>query len=168
LHALVNGVYLLPDIGLWMGGTLQGEINYSHLQSVTSNAGRFFAEGYACPAGRDKTDGCSTKSALGMNLAFSPQWPQAMAGWDITAPVTLAYQLKGNGAALGGGNEDTMAWSVGLVGLLYSRYEFSMKYADIKARYKTNPATGLVTTANGGNAVQNDHGTLFLTFKTTF
>jgi hypothetical protein len=168
LHALINGVYLLPDTGLWMGGTLQGEINYSRLQSVTSNAGRFFAEGYACPAGRDRTDGCSTRSALGMNLAFNPQWPQALAGWDITAPVTMAYQLKGNGPALGGGNEDTMAWSVGLVGLRYSRYEFSMKYADTKIRYKTNPATGLVSTANGSNAVQNNHGTLFLTFKTTF
>jgi hypothetical protein len=168
LHALVNGVYLLPDNGIWMGGTLQGELNYSRLMSVTSNAARFYAEGYGCPAGRDRTDGCSTKDALGMNVAFNPAWPQAFAGWDITAPVTLAYQLKGNGPALGGGNQDTMAWSLGLVGVRYSRYEFSMKYADVKVRYKTNPATGLVTTANGSNAVQNGHGTLFLTFKTTF
>ena len=168
LHALVNGVYLLPDIGLWMGGTLQGEVNYSRLLDVNSNPGRFFGEGYGCPANLDKTDGCSTKSAVGMNVAFNPQWPQAIAGWDITAPVTLAYQLKGNGAALGGGNEDAMAWSVGLVGLRYSRYEFTVKYADVKTRYKTNPANGLFSTANGGNAVQNDHGTLFMTFKTTF
>jgi len=168
LHGLINGVYLLPSTALWQGGTLQGEFNFSHLVSVTRNANRFFGEGYACPAGRDKTDGCATNNAYGVNVAFTPAWPQAFAGWDLSMPTTLAYQLKGNGAALGGGNEDTMAWSIGLAGTLYSRYEFSLKYADVKVRYKTNPATGLVSTANGSNAVQNDHGWLFFTFKTTF
>lgn len=168
LHALVNGVYLLPKTALWAGGSLTGELNYSRLLSVTKNANRFNGEGYACPAGRDKSDGCLTKDAFGANISFAPTWPQAFAGWDLTMPTSLAYQIKGNGPALGGGNEGTLAWSVGLTGLLYSKYEFTLKYADVHVQYKTNPATGLVTTTNGSNAVQDSHGWLGFTFKTTF
>lgn len=169
LHGLINGVYLLPETSLWRGGTVQGELNYSRLVSVRSNPNRFLAEGYAgCRAGQDKTDGCSTKDAVGMNIAFNPQWPQAFPGWDLTMPNVLAYQILGNGPALGGGNQGTIAWSTGIVGMLYSRYEFTLKYVDARSRYKTDPNTGLVTTTNGSNAVQSDHGWLSFTFKTTF
>ena len=167
MHALVNGVYLLPRTALWEGGTLQAELNYSRLLSVTSHADRFNGEGYACPAGRDRSDGCSTKDAIGINVGFTPSWPQALPGWDISMPTSLAYQIKGNGPALGGGNEGALSWSAGITGTLYSKYEFSLKYADTQASYKVNPATGVVTTTNG-TAVQNDHGWVFFTFKTTF
>ncbi|WP_075790694.1 DUF1302 domain-containing protein [Massilia putida] len=168
LHGLVNGSWLLPRTALWQGGALAGEINFSHLMRVTKNPGRFNGEGYACPAGRDRSDGCSTKNAVGTNITFSPSWPQAFAGWDVSMPTSLAYQIYGNGAALGGGNEDAMTWSLGLAATLYSRYDFAIKYVDGKARYKTNPATGLVSTTNGSGAIQSDHGWLSVTFKTTF
>jgi hypothetical protein len=167
MHALLNGVYLLPRTALWDGGTLQAELNYSRLLSVTKHAERFNGEGYACPAGRDRSDGCSTKDAIGVNVGFTPSWPQAIAGWDLSMPTSLAYQIKGNGPALGGGNEGALSWSIGVTGTLYSKYEFSLKYADTQAQYKVNPATGVVTTTNG-TAVQNDHGWVFFTFKTTF
>ncbi|MES2258540.1 MAG: DUF1302 family protein [Pseudomonadota bacterium] len=168
VHGLVNGIWLMPETPLWKGGTLQGEINFSHLQKVTKNAKLFYGEGYGCPAGRDKSDGCATKNAVGMNIGFTPEWPQGLAGWDISMPTSLGYQVRGNGAALGGGNEGGLNWSVGVAGKLYGRYEFSLKYADARNRYKTDPVTGLVTTTNGSNAAQSDHDWLILTFKTTF
>lgn len=81
-------------------------------------------------------------------------------------PVTVAYQIKGNGPALGGGNEGAVTYSIGVAGTLYSRYDFSLRYVDSYAKYATNNA-GVVTTTNG-SAVQNDHGWLSFTFKTTF
>ncbi|RJF92749.1 DUF1302 family protein [Noviherbaspirillum saxi] len=165
-HALANAIYLLPETPLWRGGSLNAELNYSRLLSVTRNAQRFNAIGYACPAGRGKVDGCSTKDAWGMNISFTPSWPQAFPGWDISMPTTLAYQIKGNGSALGGGNEGAVAWSIGIAGTLYSRYDFALRYVDARAQHNTN-AAGVATTTNG-NAVQNDHGWVSFTFKTTF
>ncbi|MES3021827.1 MAG: DUF1302 family protein [Pseudomonadota bacterium] len=168
MHALVNGIWLMPENALFKGGTLQGEINFSHLDEVTKNAKRFNGVGYACAANQTKRDGCATRNAVGVNLGFTPEWPQAFAGWDVSMPVSLAYQVRGNGAALGGGNEGSKSWAVGLTGKLYSKYEFSLKYADASSKYNTNPLTGLVTTTNGANAVQSNHDWLVFTFKTTF
>ncbi|WP_076594211.1 DUF1302 domain-containing protein [Herminiimonas arsenitoxidans] len=171
LHALVNGVYLLPKSALWDGGTLSVELNYSRLLSVTSHADRFNGIGYACsktPSGVPGGiwSGCSTKDAWGTNINFTPSWPQAMPGWDLSMPTTVAYQIKGNGAALGGGNEGALSYSIGVAGTLYSRYDFSLRYVDSYAQYATN-ALGVMSTQNGG-AVQNNHGWLSFTFKTTF
>lgn len=166
MHALVNGVYLLPKSALWDGGTLSVELNYSRLLSVTSHADRYNGIGYACAKTGGISTGCSTKDAWGTNINFTPSWPQAMPGWDLSMPTTVAYQIKGNGAALGGGNEGALSYSIGVAGTLYSRYDFSLRYVDSYAQYATN-ALGVATTTNGG-AVQNNHGWLSFTFKTTF
>lgn len=168
LHAVINAVYLLPRSPLWAGGTLQGEINYSRLLAVTTNPNLYNGVGYGCPAGQTKNDGCSTKDAWGINIGFTPQWPQAIAGWDISMPMSLAYQIAGNGPALGGGNQGSISWSIGVTGLLYSKYELGVKYVSARARYNVNPITGVVTTTNGSNAVQSQHDWVALTFKTTF
>lgn len=168
VHGLINGIWLMPENPLFRGGTLQGELNFSHLDKVTANPNRFNGVGYACPANQTKADGCATRNAVGLNLGFTPEWPQAFAGWDLSMPTSLGYQIRGNGAALGGGNEDSLSWSIGVTGKLYSKYEFSLKYADARSRYNTNPVTGLVTTTNGSNAVQSDHDWVVFTFKTSF
>lgn len=83
-------------------------------------------------------------------------------------PMSLAYQIAGNGPALGGGNQGSISWSIGVTGLLYSKYELGVKYVSARARYNVNPITGVVTTTNGSNAVQSQHDWVALTFKTTF
>ncbi|WP_076590858.1 DUF1302 domain-containing protein [Herminiimonas arsenitoxidans] len=167
MHALVNVVTLLQRNSLWTGGSVQAEINYSRLLKVTSNPQLYYGEGYASCLGLSKSDGCSTKDAWGMNLGFTPEWPQAMAGWDLSMPTSLGYQIKGNGPALGGGNEGSLSWSIGLTGKYLARHEFSLKYAEARSRYNTDPATGVVTTTNGSNAVQSNHNWIFFTYKTS-
>src|SRR5687768_10583210 len=73
VHAVVNGVYLLPRTSLWESGTLIGELVYSRLLKVTKNADLFKGVGYlGCNAATasstggaklvgDKNDGCATK-----------------------------------------------------------------------------------------------------------
>lgn len=170
LHGLVNGTWLLPKTLLWDGGTLVGELNGSHLLRVTRNPTLFKGVGYAgCPAGQGKSDGCSTRDGIGANVSFIPTWSQVAPSFDLSTPATLAYQIRGNGAALGGGNEGMGTWSLALDGTLNSKYEFILRYTGTHIRYKTSPTTGLVTTANnsGNSAVQDSHGWISFTFKTS-
>ena len=166
-HAIVNGVYLLPKTALWETGELQAELVYSRLVSVTRNAALFNGVGYACPAGQDKNDGCSTKDVLLAQVNLEPRWLQVLPGLNLSAPMSLAYGLRGNGATLGGGNEGSYSWSIGLGGNYRDVHNFSLKYNDSHARARTDPATGLVSSQNG-NAGQNDHGWLSFTYQTSF
>jgi hypothetical protein len=175
---VANGVYLLPRTALWESGVLIGEVVYSRLLKVTRNADLFKGVGYmGCNAATasttsgaklvgDKDDGCATKDVLLANVSFTPQWLQVYPGVDLSAPISIGYGLRGNGATLGGGNEGAYTWSVGLEANIQQKYTFAVKYSDSYARYNTGP-TGMVTTVNG-NAVQNNHGWLAMTFKTTF
>ncbi len=140
---------------------------YSRLSKVTRNAALFNGVGYACPAGLGKNDGCSTKDVLIGQFNIEPRWLQVLAGLDLSAPMSFAYGLRGNGATLGGGNEGSYAWSIGLAAKYRDNYNFSLKYNDSYARTKNDPTTGWVATQNG-NAAQNDHGWLSFTFSTSF
>jgi len=178
IHMVVNGVYLLPRTALWESGVLIGELVYSRLQKVTKNADVYKGVGYmgcdaataAATSGQktvgDKSDGCSTRDVLLLQVNFQPQWLQVWPGVDLTAPISIGYGLHGNGATLGGGNEGAASWSFGLEADIQQKYKFGIKWNDQRAGYNTGP-TGLVTTSNG-NAAQNNHGWLAMTFKTSF
>lgn len=157
-HALVNGIYLLPQTPLWVGGSVTAEMSYQRLRRVNSNLTAF----KACN-GADKRSGCVTKDALGMNVSFTPEWPQAFPGWDLSMPTSVAYGIYGNGPALAGSNEGAVSWSVGVKGKLYQVYEFSLAYIDSYASW-----TDLNTNSVNGAASQNSHNWLSFTFKTTF
>lgn len=184
-HALINGVYLLPKTALWEGGTLQGEISYQKLDNVTKNSNLFYSMAYACKNGyllgglsagaRNKGDSCATDSAWSLNLAFAPEWNEVLPGVSLSMPTSLAYGIKGNAATLGGTNEGAYNYSIGLKAKYHTVYEFGLAYNDSHTDYKAGPsafnASGVGSVAysqNGSGAVQNNHGWLSFTFKTSF
>lgn len=162
-HALVNAIYLLPRTALWEGGTLQGEVTYNRLDKITENPGRFNAVGHGCTAVYTKS--CSTKDALGMQVGFTPEWPQLFPGWDVSMPVTLAYGIDGNSPTPGGTTEGTYSYSVGVSGKLRNLHTFTARWVDSHSDYKV--VNGGAIQSNG-SPVQNDHGWLSLSYKTTF
>jgi len=178
MHIVANAVYLLPRTSLWESGVLIGELVYSRLLSVTRNADLFKGVGYmGCNSATaastqgaklvgDKSDGCSTKDVLLATISFTPQWLQAFPGVDLSAPMSLSYGLHGNGATLAGGNEGAYSYSIGLSADVRQKYQFAITWNDQHANYNTD-AHGMVSTSNG-NAVQNNHGWLGVTFKTSF
>jgi hypothetical protein len=178
IHVVANAVYLLPRTALWESGVLIGELVYSRLLSVTKNPDVFKGVGYmGCNAATaastqgaklvgDKSDGCSTKDVLLATISFTPQWLQALPGVDLSAPMSVSYGLHGNGATLAGGNEGAYSYSIGISADVRQKYQFALTWNDSYAKYNTGPG-GLVTTSNG-NAAQNNHGWLGLTFKTSF
>ncbi|WP_235584235.1 DUF1302 domain-containing protein [Pseudomonas aeruginosa] len=165
-HALVNGIYLLPRTPLWTGGTLQAELTYSRLDKITENEGRFNGYGYGCTGPKAY---CTTKDAWGVQMGFTPEWPQLFPGWDVSMPTSLAYGLDGNGPAMAGVREDVYSYSIGVTGKYRGVHNFTLRWADSYAPYKINRAQGIVTSDHtNGDAVLNNHGWLSLSYKATF
>lgn len=169
-HALVNGTMLLKPTVLWTSGTLVGELTFQQLDKITERPNLFRGEGYA---GCGATDiGCATKRSWGAQVSFTPEWVSAFPGWDLAAPMSLAYGVSGTSAALGGTAEGANTWSLGIRGTYQKKYEFNLRYIDSYAAYDPtiSPTTGLTTAVSqrGSNAVQNDHGWLSFMFKTSF
>jgi hypothetical protein len=171
-HALINGVYLLPKTPLADTGSLVAELAYSRLQKVNSNEAFYQRAGSAAcvnPSGGrgDKSDGCSTKDYLGMAVLFTPQYLQVAPSLDIELPMSLTYGLRGNAPSSGGGKEGELSWSVGVKATYAQKHEFSLLYADTRARSKYDPS-GSVLVGGSGSTGTTDRGWLALTYKTSF
>lgn len=171
-HALINGVYLLPKTPLADTGSLVAELAYSRLQKVNSNEAFYQRAGSAAcvnPFGGrgDKSDGCSTKDYLGMAVLFTPQYLQVAPSLDVELPMSLTYGLRGNAPSSGGGKEGELSWSVGVKATYAQKHEFSLLYADTRARSKYDPS-GSVLVGGSGSTGTTDRGWLALTYKTSF
>ncbi len=165
LHALVNGLYVVPHSPLWDTGTLQGELVYSRLLRVTSRREVFDGIGYACASGQGVAQGCATRGVWLAQIGFEPQWLQVWPGVDLSAPVSLAYGLHGNGATLAGGNQGASTYAVGLKFEARGSHSVTLKYIGSHANLQT--LDGRITGGNG-NYGQNDHGWWSLSLATSF
>jgi len=180
MHAVVNGVYLLPKTAMWDTGSLIGELAYSRLNKVTANEKLYRGVGYAgcvklgtsgaTAQPGDITDTCSTKDYWEMALRFTPQYLGILPSVDLSIPMALNYGLKGTAATGGGGFEGRMSWSVGLLATYAGKHDFTLTYADAAVPTKYNAAG---TAAIGGNALNSavgatDRGRLLFTYKTSF
>ncbi|MDB5868416.1 MAG: hypothetical protein JWP96_748 [Polaromonas sp.] len=196
LHAVANGVYLLPKTPLWDTGSLVAELGYSRLQKVTANEALYRGEGnlvtssngLACtktvpppPAGTpapaalpgDKSDYCSTRNFWQVAVNFTPQYLGILPSWDLDLPLTLNYGIKGVAAAAGGGYEGALSWSVGAKMTYQAKHEFSLRYSDLRAPSKYGPNAAGNTALLGGGAAGSvigatDRGWLVFTYKTSF
>lgn len=188
LHAVVNGVYLLPKTALWDTGSLVAELAFSRLQKVTANQALYRGEGnmviapggtLACsktgtPAAAntpgDKSDYCSTRNFLQMAVNFTPQYLGILPSWDLDLPMTLNYGIKGVAASGSGGAEGVLGWSLGAKMTYQSKHEFSLRYSDSRAPSKYNVAgTQLIGGGAAGSVLgATDRGWLVFTYKTSF
>lgn len=185
LHAVVNGVYLLPKTALWDTGSLVAELAFSRLQKVTANQALYRGEGnmVAGPGGAlactragttntpgDKSDACSTRNFLQMAVNFTPQYLGILPSWDLDLPMTINYGIKGVAPSGSGGFEGLLSWSVGAKMTYQSKHEFSLRYSDSRAPSKYNVAGNtLIGGGASGSAIgATDRGWLVFTYKTSF
>jgi hypothetical protein len=164
-HWLLNGLGIVPKTGLFDTATWATELTGAYWSSVTSGANLFNAVGYAPCAGRGKMDGCTTKSYVGLALAFTPTWYQVFPSVDLSAPLTYSRGLSGNAPTIFGGNERNGTYTLGLAADIQQKYRFDLKYVDYFGQYKDNGVS--VTTQNGFTTLLKDRGFLSLTFKMT-
>jgi hypothetical protein len=165
-HALVNATGVIPKAALFDSAVWAAELQWSNWSKVRSGANLFNAIGYAPCTGKDKWDGCVTKSYVGASVAFTPTWYQVFPGVDLSAPMAYAVGLAGNAATVFGGNEGLGNYSIGISADVQQKYRFDLKYIDYIGRYKDNGTA--VTAVNGLTTYLRDRGFVSLTFKTTF
>jgi hypothetical protein len=169
-HGLVNLLGVINRTDVFDTATWAVEVTGMRWDKVKSGASLFNGVGYAgCVfAGRagDKWDGCATKNYVGVALAFTPTWFQALPGVDIQMPVTYARGMSGNAAVIFGGNEANGNYTVGVGADIFQKYRVDLKYIDWIGRYRDNGTA--VTTQNGFTTLLTDRGFASLTFKTTF
>jgi hypothetical protein len=162
IHAVANAVYGLPRTFISNGGTLTGELAFSHLNKVTEHE-ELFKGGSDCVGGTSA--GCSTRNYYAAAFNYTPQYQSILPSWDLDIPLTVNYGLHGNAATAGGGSEGALSWSVGARMVYRAEYEFTLRYADTHAQSKN----GLNNTVAGNGAVgSTDRGWLAFTFKTSF
>jgi hypothetical protein len=166
-HALVNAIGTIAKTPLWDAATWVGELVWSQYTKVTSGANLFNAIGYAPCAGKDKYDGCTTHSYVGMGMGFTPSWFQVFPSVDMSLPFTYSTGLMGNAATVFGGNQRMGNYSVGLGFDVQQKYRFDLKYIDFVGSYRSTNGTA-VTSQNGFTTLLQDRGFVSLTFKTTF
>ncbi|WP_223541919.1 DUF1302 domain-containing protein [Pseudomonas sp. BF-RE-26] len=169
-HALVNVLGLMPGNAAFDSASYVAELTYSRLQKVTSNKENFSGVGYGgCPT-NDKWDGCATRDAWGLALAFTPTWYQVFPGIDLKAPLFLQTGLKGNSPVPFGGNQGAGSYSIGLTADVRSKYSVSLQYNGYLLKTKEGVVNGLpaVSSVNGVGNTFDDRGWVSLTLKTTF
>jgi hypothetical protein len=164
-HWLVNGLGVLPKTALFDTAVYAAELTGAYWADVNSGENLFMALGYAPCAGRTKMDGCTTKSYVGLALAFTPTWFQAFPGVDMSAPLTYSRGLSGNAPTIFGGNERNGTYTVGLAADIFQKYRVDLKYIDFFGQYKDNGVS--VTTQNGFTTLLKDRGFVSLTLKMT-
>jgi hypothetical protein len=143
------------------------ELNFEHLEKVTTNANLYRGEGTTvCGAANSRADGCATRNATGMALRVGPQYLGVFPGVDLTVPITYTRGLRGNSSAFGGVNEGAYSWSVSIDADIRKMATVSLRYADSHADI-SKVVKGVATSGNGGYAL-NDRGWLSLTVKTAF
>jgi len=166
VHALLNLLGTVSKTPLFDSASWLAEFTYSQYTKVRSGGDLFNAVGYKACAGKDLTDGCSTKQYGGVGFGFTPTWFQVAPGLDLTAPVTYSIGVRGNSATVFGGNQGMGNYSVGLGLDVQQKYRFDLKYVDYVGHYKDNGTA--VTAQNGFTTLLRDRGFVSLTFKTTF
>jgi hypothetical protein len=185
LHAVVNGVYLLPKTALWDTGSVAAEMAYSRLQRVTANEALYRGAGNmvtATPGGAlactkvgapantpgDKTDYCSTRDFYQMAVSFAPQYLGILPSWDLTLPMSLNYGIRGVAASGSGGAEGVMTWSIAANMVYQTKHEFTLRYSDSRAPSKYDATKLIGGGASGGALGATDRGWLVFTYKTSF
>ena len=186
-HAIVNGTYLLPKTALFDTGSVLVELAYSRLDKVTQNLALYRGEGNLTPMNAsgalscsksgvaatvagDVSDGCSTKNFLQAAISFSPTYIGVLPSWDLELPMFVQYGIKGTAPSASAGFEGALSYSLTAKMTYSSRHEFSLKYADTRAKTKYNAAGTTVIGGSGSGSVLGgtDRGLLVFTYKTSF
>jgi len=173
-HALVNAIAYFGKTSLFDSAPLSLELNYNKLDSVDGDTRAYFNDrSNGCVGGID--GGCASDDAWGFNLSFTPTWYQAIAGVDLTMPISYSRGLSGNSPTPLGPTEGSGAWSVGLSADVFSKYTVSLAYNDYYGPYTKVPnafampgASPVVWGAGNGAGVTEDRGWVSLTVKATF
>lgn len=166
-HALVNSTTTFNKTSFWSNAVLLLELSYQHLDKVTKNASAFKSRNTTPGACTDEiVQGCATKDAWHLAMAFTPTWSQALPSVDLSMPIVYQVGLKGN-AATTGINEGGQVARIGLAADYQGRQKLELGYTAYWGKKKdmgAASAAGPFSATNGAMATYSDRNFLSLTY----
>lgn len=169
--ALVNMIAYFGKNPVFDSAALTAEMNYSNLRKITNNPDFFLGANPWCGQGSVSQDpeaqGCPTKRAVGINLAFEPKWFQVFPGVDLSMPTYYARGLSGNSPVPFGDKVGQGNYSVGVAADIDSKYSVVLKYNGFIAKHSQD-ALGSAGVNNSGGGKYWDRNWISLTAKATF
>ncbi len=116
-HAVINGLGLLSDNGIWEGGSWILEASFSWLDSCNQN----------CDYLDVRVSEDRVVSHVG--LVFRPTWYQVFPGTDLTGHLSVGYTIDGEKAPIAnGGDEENGNASIGLDFLINQSVSLNARY----------------------------------------
>lgn len=116
-HLNISTIYLLKPNGLWQGGNFLGEFAWNRRTSITKNA--------------TALDPNTSRDAYGVRLIFEPAWFQVLPQLDISVPLSVGYNLRGNSSVVqqfNGGVKKGGDFSLGIKGTYAQKWRFGLNY----------------------------------------
>lgn len=116
-HANFSAVAFANKNLLWDQATFLGEIGWNRRTSVTKNPGA--------------VDPNTTRDAWGLRFVFEPQYFQVAPSLDISVPIGVGYNPKGNSSVVtqfNGGVDNGGDFSIGIKGTYEQTWKFGINY----------------------------------------
>lgn len=157
MHMNLSAIYGFHKTALFDNAIITAEAGWAHLQSITRN-----------PAALDPN---TAKNAWGYRFIFEPNYYQVLPGLDLSVPVGVGHNPKGNSAAVAafnGGVNRGGDVSVGIKGTYLGNLRLSLNYT----HYLGSEGTGLIPTSAGYQytfkQAQKDRNFIAFSAQTTF
>ncbi len=116
-HANLSGIFFLNRSAFWDNASLVAEIAWNRRTSITKNAAEL--------------DPNTSRDAWGLRFVFEPQWFQVAPGLDLSVPVGVGYNPKGNSSVVqlfNGGVEHGGDVSIGVKGVYNQVWRGGINY----------------------------------------
>lgn len=116
-HANLSAIFSFNRNALWDSAMLLAEVAWNRVTSVTRNR-----------AGLDPN---SSRDAWGLRFILEPNWFQALPGLDLSMPIGVGYNPKGNSGAVAqfnGGVEKGGDFSIGVNALYQQVWKAGIRY----------------------------------------
>lgn len=116
-HLNLSTIYLLGPTAFWQGGSFLGEFGWNRRTSIKQNAAAL--------------DPNTSRDAYGLRFIFEPQYFQVLPQMDVSVPIGLGYNPRGNSSVVqqfNGGVRKGGDLSIGLKGSYAQQWRFGLTY----------------------------------------
>lgn len=117
LHANLSGIFFLNRSAIWDNASLLAEIAWNRRTSITRNAAEL--------------DPNTSRDAWGLRAVIEPQWFQVAPSLDLSLPIGLGYNPKGNSSVVqvfNGGVKRGGDFSIGIKGVYDQVWRAGLNY----------------------------------------
>lgn len=117
LHANLSGIFFLNRTAIWDNASLLAEIAWNRRTSITRNAAEL--------------DPNTSRDAWGLRALLEPQWFQVAPSLDLSVPIGLGYNPRGNSSVVqvfNGGVKRGGDFSIGLKGVYDQVWRGGLNY----------------------------------------